>query len=43
MNKHMPNKKSFDKHTIKRLVSYIMDYKWKFTIVIICIILTSLV
>lgn len=43
MNKHMPNKKSFDKDTIKRLISYIMDYKWKFTIVIICIILTSLV
>ncbi len=40
---NMPNKKSVDKKTIKRLLSYMMDYKLKFGIVIVCIILTSLV
>ncbi len=41
--KNMPNGKSFDKKTVKRLISYMTAYKLKFSIVIVCIILTSLV
>lgn len=41
--KSMPGKKSIDKKTIKRLLSYMTSYKLKFGIVIVCIILTSLV
>ena len=41
--KNMPNVKSVDKQTIKRLISYMTKYKLKFGIVIVCIILTSIV
>ncbi len=41
--KNMPNGKSVDKQTIKRLISYMTKYKLKFGIVIVCIILTSIV
>ncbi|WP_317368058.1 ABC transporter ATP-binding protein [uncultured Tyzzerella sp.] len=37
------DRKSIDKNTIKRLMSYMKVYKLKFSIVIICIILTSIV
>ncbi len=39
----MKNKKSVDKDTIKRLLSFMKEYKLKLVLVIICIILTSLV
>lgn len=42
-SKHMPSGKPVDKKTIKRLLSYISDYKWKFIIVMVCIVLTSLI
>ncbi len=41
--KNMPKGKTFDKKTVKRLLSYMLDYKIKFIVVTICIILTSLV
>ena len=47
-NKKNPNikqdkKEKVDKQTIKRLFSYLLDYKFKLFIVIICILLSSLV
>ena len=41
--KNMPNGKSFDKKTVKRLISYMTAYKLKFSIVIVCIILILIV
>lgn len=42
MNMQRPTEK-IDKATIKRLLSYLLDYKFKFVLVIICIILSSIV